>query len=139
MDWIMLHAGKVLRGTMAGEPLAYQAIFIRLLCLANESGYRDGRLMFPPDKPMSRQYISTSISVDEPLLNEAIEYFKKERTQDPNSPHYGKSRIQELDNGILYISNFKEYNTAKPSRRDVLSYLGDASGCQRNKALRRGK
>lgn len=109
MYYIKVNALRVLRGTMAGEPLEFQAIWFRLLCLANEVGYRDGKLMFPPDKPMTREYIATAISVDLPLFNKAVKYFQSEVNEDPGSEHYGTTRLQELDGGMLYIVNFKAY------------------------------
>jgi len=108
MEWIKLYADKVLRGTMAREPLEYQAIWFRLMCLANSVSYRDGTLRFPPNIPMSRAYIATDANIPLDLLNEAIEYYKNEINEDPNSPHYGKARMQELDGGILFLTNFKE-------------------------------
>lgn len=108
MDWIKLYASKVLRGTMASEPLEFQAIWFRLMCLANEVDYRDGTLRFPPNIPMTRAYIATYTQIPLDLLNEAIEYYKQEVNEDPNSPHYRVARMQELDGGILFLTNFKE-------------------------------
>lgn len=109
MYYIKVNALRVLRGTMAGEPLEFQAIWFRLLCLANEAGYRDGKLMFPPDKPMTREYIATAISVDLEVFNKAVEYFQNEVNEDPDSEHYGTARLQELDGGMFYIANFCDY------------------------------
>lgn len=109
MYYIKVNALRVLRGTMAGEPLEYQAIWFRLLCLANEAGYRDGKLMFPPDKPMTREYIATAISVDLEVFNKAVGYYQNEINEDPDSGHYGTARLQELDGGMLYIANFCDY------------------------------
>lgn len=109
MYYIKVNALRVLRGTMAGEPLEFQAIWFRLLCFANEAGYRDGKLMIPPDKPMTREYIATAISVDLEVFNKAVEYFQKEVNEDPDSEHYGTARLQELDGGMMYIANFSDY------------------------------
>jgi hypothetical protein len=114
--WIKLYAPKLLHGTMAGESPEHIGIFIKLLCLANESGYRDGRLFTPPNIPMSRNYIATILQVPLDMLNEAIEYFKGEVNQDPASPHYGTARIQELDGGMLMITNFADYQAKEDDK-----------------------
>lgn len=111
--WIKVYAPKLIHGTMAGEPPNHVGIFIKLLCLANESGYRDGRLLTPPNMPMTREYISNILNVPLDELNAAIEYFKNEVNQDPASEHYGTARMQELDGGMLVITNFIDYQ-AKP-------------------------
>lgn len=107
--WIKVYAPKLLHGTMAGESLEHIGIFIKLLCLANEAGYRDGRLFTPPSKPMTREYIATTLNIPLDMLSKAIEYFKAEVNQDPTSEHYGSARMQELDGGMLVITNFKDY------------------------------
>lgn len=130
--WIKLFAPKLIRGTMAGEPPIHVGIFVKLLCLANESGYRDGRLLIPPDKPMSREYIASNLNIPLDDLNEAIKAFKGEINQDPTSEHYGAARMQELDGGMLFITNFVDYQ-AKPDGK------GKRSETPRERELRERK
>lgn len=114
--WIKVYAPKLLHGTMAGESPEHIGVFIKLLCLANEAGYRDGRLFTPPNKPMTREYISTTLNIPLDMLNEAIEYFKAEVNQDPTSDHFGSARMQELDGGMLTITNFADYQAKEDGK-----------------------
>jgi len=116
MDWFSVNAKGWLQGTIRTQlSCEERSVWIDLLAVASECRVRDGRLMHGKGSPMSRQYISDILQVPLELLNSVIE----KCGQDPNA-NDDKHRIEILEDGTIFITNFVKYQPNGANRKVLL-------------------
>lgn len=104
MEWFKAYSRGILYGTSAIMSDLQMAIWWKLLSLANETKFRDGSLRFGESQPMPREWIASLFHRSVEQLNDCVEAFKQDINQDDGLP-----RLQEWDDGTLFITNFAKY------------------------------
>ena len=102
-SWIRFYTGKWLFGSGREMTPEKRAVWADLMALVGETKLRDGALRFDVGRPMSRNYIANVLQIGEDLLDACIAAFKADINSDDGQP-----RLQEWDDGTLYLTNFVE-------------------------------
>ena len=112
MDWFKSFSKGVLYGTTAMMSDLEMAVWWKMLSLANETKFRDGSLRFGEGQPMTREWMAALFHRTVDQLNLCIEAFKGDINQDDGLP-----RLQEWEDGTLYITNFCKYQAPVDGRK----------------------
>lgn len=109
MKWLKLDSKGVLRGSLARADIATQLIWIKLLCMANETRDRDGYLRFKEGEPYSLDYIATACGVTINQLGIAIDDFIDDIRD-------GHSRVEFAPDGSVKLNNWEKYQNQPPDK-----------------------
>ena len=116
MDWLMLHSRGILQGSLSSADNTTQLIWIKLLCIANETRDRDGYLRYKEGAPYSRELLCTRCNVTDADMVRAIDDFMDDIRD-------GKPRIEYADDGSLRINNWLDYQTSHKAVKETTPRL----------------
>ena len=60
MEWVKIWTNGILRGSLSQSKDVVQLVWIKLLCLMQESKFRNGRFEFAPGKPYPINFIAVN-------------------------------------------------------------------------------
>lgn len=102
MPFYKVYSEGVLRGSLANAEDSTQLIWLKLLAMANETRDRDGYLRFGIGRPYKESFIIETCNTTPEKYHMAIEDFLGDIRD-------GQPRIQILEDGTIFITNFKHY------------------------------
>lgn len=110
MEWLKLTSKGILRGSLAQSTDVVQLVWIKLLCLMNETKFRNGRFEYVTGKPYTLDYLAMNCGVTLPILEGCLCEFEEDINPDTNEP-----RIKYDDDGTLILVNWWQYQS-KPEK-----------------------
>jgi hypothetical protein len=108
MKWLKLDSTGILRGSLSDSEMVTQLIWIKLLCMANETRDRDGYLRYSVGHPYSMEYIAQVCNVTMNQLEIAIDDFMEDIRD-------GHQRIEFSPDGSIKLNNWLQYQN-KPEK-----------------------
>jgi hypothetical protein len=116
LPYFQIKTDNWLRGNIRKDPLPQQAIFITLIAIVAETKLRNGELRNGNGKPISKSKLCEDIGCSIEELNLTIELGSKDLNEFDHKP-----RIQILEDGCIFITNFKKMQRIKdPNEIDHL-------------------
>ncbi len=111
MDWFKIHHNGWLEGTLRYQPnidqvklAAFRGIMADLCSLVSRSRLRDGTLRHQVGLPMTRDRIAQVLNIPIDLLNEFINFGKKDI-----NPIRKESMVKEWEDGTIELTGWEVY------------------------------
>lgn len=119
MDWFKIHHNGWLEGTLRYQPdidrvklAAFRGVMADLCALISRSRIRDGTLRHQVGLPMTRETIANILNIPQSLLNEFIEFGKKDVNPEREEP-----MVKEWDDGTLELPGWEPYQKIKTDKQ----------------------
>ena len=118
MEWLKLTSRGILRGSLSHSTDVIQLVWIKLICLMNETKFRNGRFEYAPGKPMGLDFIASNCGVTQTILEGCLAEYEEDINPETKEP-----RIKYDGESTLVLTNWELYQGQKIGTRTRLELL----------------